>query len=40
VFSEQGMQVWERDVLEFLGHYLGVTSTGTPRRAEPAKSPP
>jgi dienelactone hydrolase len=38
VFSAQGTQVWERDVLEFLGRYLGVTSTGTPSRAEPAKS--
>jgi len=38
VFSAQGMYVWERDVLEFLGHYLGATSTGTPGGAEPTKS--
>jgi dienelactone hydrolase len=38
VFSAQGTQVWERDVLEFLGRYLGATSTGTPSGADPAKS--
>ena len=38
VFSAQGTYVWERDVLEFLGRYLGATSTGTPSRAEPAKA--
>jgi dienelactone hydrolase len=38
VFSAQGMHVWERDVLEFLGRYLGATSTGTPSGAEPAQS--
>jgi dienelactone hydrolase len=38
VFSAQGMHVWERDVLEFLGRYLGAPSTGTPSGAEPAKS--
>jgi dienelactone hydrolase len=26
VFSEQGMDVWKADVLEFLGRYLGVNS--------------
>jgi hypothetical protein len=31
VFSAQGMPVWEKDVLEFLGRYLGATSTGTPK---------
>ncbi len=38
VFSAQGTQVWERDVLEFLGRYLGATSTETPSGADPAKS--
>src|SRR5262245_789196 len=38
VFSAQGTHVWERDVLEFLGRYLGATSTGTPSGAEPAQS--
>ena len=28
VFSAEGMNVWEKDTLEFLGHYLGVTTTG------------
>jgi len=37
VFSAQGTHVWERDVLEFLGRYLGVTATGTPSGADPAK---
>jgi len=37
VFSAQGMHVWERDVLEFLGRYLGVTATGLPNGADPAK---
>jgi dienelactone hydrolase len=30
VFSVQGTQVWETDVLEFLGRYLSATSPGTP----------
>jgi len=30
VFSVQGTKVWERDVLEFLGQYLGGSSSGTP----------
>src|SRR5215475_666931 len=38
MFSAQGTHVRERDVLEFLGRYLGATSTGTPSGAEPAKS--
>jgi dienelactone hydrolase len=38
VFSAQGTQVWERDVIEFLGRYLGATSTGTPSGADPMKS--
>lgn len=29
VFSAEGMNVWEKDVLEFLGRYLGTTSAGT-----------
>ena len=40
VFSAQGTHVWERDVLEFLGRYLGATSTETPSGADPAKSQP
>lgn len=28
VFSAEGMHVWERDVLEFLGRYLSAPSTG------------
>jgi len=27
VFRAQGMHVWEKDVLEFLGRYLGAAST-------------
>jgi len=38
VFSAQGTHVWERDVLEFLDHYLGATSMGTPGGTDPAKS--
>jgi hypothetical protein len=38
VFSAQGTNVWERDVLEFLGRYLGATSAETPGGAAPAKS--
>jgi dienelactone hydrolase len=29
IFSPEGMHVWESDVLEFLGRYLGTTSPGT-----------
>jgi dienelactone hydrolase len=35
VFSAQGVHVWEKDVLEFLGRYLGATSTGTPGSVDP-----
>jgi len=38
VFSAQGTHVWEKDVIEFLGRYLGATSTGTPGGVDPAKS--
>jgi len=39
VFSDEGAGVWKRDVLEFLGHYLGVTSKGAPGGGpDPAKS--
>jgi dienelactone hydrolase len=39
VFSDEGAGVWERDVLEFLGRYLGATSKGTPGGGpDPAKS--
>jgi dienelactone hydrolase len=39
VFSAEGTGVWARDVLEFLGRYLGATSTGTPGGGPaPAKS--
>ena len=38
VFSAQGTYVWERDVLDFLGRYLGATYTGAPSGAAPAKS--
>lgn len=38
VFSSQGAHVWERDVIEFLGRYLGVPSKGAPGAADPAKS--
>jgi len=37
VFSAQGINVWEKDVLEFLGRYLGATSTGAPGSVDPAK---
>jgi dienelactone hydrolase len=40
VFSAQGTHVWERDVLEFLGRYLGATSMGAPSGAGPATSQP
>ena len=39
VFSDEGTGVWERDVLEFLGRYLGATSKGAPGGGpDPAKS--
>jgi dienelactone hydrolase len=37
VFSVEGVNVWEKDVLEFLGRYLGATSTGAPGSVDPAK---
>ena len=41
VFSDEGTGVWERDVLEFLGRYLGATSKGAPGGGpDPAKSQP
>ena len=38
LFEAQGMHVWERDVLEFLGRYLGAASTEAPRGADATKS--
>jgi len=38
LFRVHGMHVWERDVLEFLGRYLGAVSTETPRGTDAAKS--
>jgi len=39
VFTEQGVHVWERDVLEFLARYLGGASARAPSEADPVKSP-
>ena len=38
IFSAEGMNVWGKDVLEFLAGYLGGTSTGTPDSVAPARS--
>jgi hypothetical protein len=32
LFSEQGMNVWQGDVLEFLGRYLGGVYAPEPQR--------
>ncbi len=35
VFSAEGIRVWQGDVLEFLGRYLGATSPGRPGGVDP-----
>lgn len=37
IFSEEGMNIWQNDALEFLGRYLGAASPGTSAGPEPVK---
>jgi hypothetical protein len=37
LFRAQGVHVWEKDALEFLGRYIGSASTNAPRQAAKSK---